>query len=105
MTTKPPHPVMDEYLINWFQRQLNDANADFEREPLSYDGHSEYDHLCYGLVREAERLCRLRFGQAPSGCQLQRALATAEFKRTRSKRQRQQGGLIRRILRGFSHRH
>ena len=78
--------AMQKFLMEWFQRELDAANADFSREPLSYDGNSEYDHLCYSLVSEAERLCRLRFGHAPSGCDLQKALASAEFSRSRRQR-------------------
>ncbi|MDF1820365.1 MAG: hypothetical protein P1U64_02260 [Alcanivoracaceae bacterium] len=77
---------MQQFLADWFRKQLDQANADFSREPLSYDGNSEYDRLCYSLVAEAERLCRLRFGTAPSGCELQRALAAAEFGRSRRDR-------------------
>ena len=83
MTDRAP---MDAFLHGFFRRELDRARADFASEPLSYDGNSQYDHLCYGLVREAERLCRLRFGHAPSGCQLQRALAVAEFDRSRDQR-------------------
>ena len=85
--SSPRRSPMEQFLHGFFRRELDRVDADFSREPLSYDGNSDYDHLCYGLVREGERLCRLRFGQAPSGCQLQRALAVAEFDRLRDKRQ------------------
>lgn len=78
--------AMQLFLDRWFQQKLDDAGADFSAEPLTYDGNSQYDQLCYALVAEAERVCRLRFGKAPSGCQLQRALACAEFSRSRQKR-------------------
>ena len=86
VSTATQRSPMERFLHGYFRRELDRAGADFSSEPLSYDGNSSYDHLCYGLVREGERLCRLRFGQAPSGCQLQRALAVAEFDRLREKR-------------------
>ena len=89
---------MDVFLNGFFRRELDRANADFSREPFSYDGNSDYDHLCYGLVREAERLCRLRFGNPPSGCQLQRALALAEFERMRDRRTRRDQSLWRSLI-------
>ena len=85
------HSGVETFLHAFFTRELNRADADFSREPLSYDGQSDYDHLCYGLVKEAERLCRLRFGFAPTGCQLQRALAVSEFHRLREKRRQPRG--------------
>ena len=83
------NPYSEITLINWFKRELDaaGADADWERQPYSYDAMNPYDFLCARLIREAERTWRLKYGFAPTPGQLQKALGEAEFDRSRSRRQ------------------
>lgn len=73
----------------WFAEQIRQQGLDWQNEPMSQDGNSDFDHRATALIRQAEHHWRLRYGFSPSPGQLQKAFYQALYSETSQKSWRQ----------------
>lgn len=67
-------------LVNWFAKQISEQGIDWQDEPMSADGQSQFDYQANALIRQAEHHWRLKYGFSPSPGSLQKAFYAALIK-------------------------
>ncbi|WP_119396168.1 hypothetical protein [Salinibius halmophilus] len=76
-------------LQQWFAQEIAAQNIDWQREPMSIDGVSNFDYQANALIQQAERHWRLKYGFSPSPVTLQKAFYAALIKPAKPSRWRQ----------------
>lgn len=86
MNTENRDSEIIRQLTAWFMAKLDEENIQFEDEPMSYDGSSQYDARFYQLQSEAARFWQRQYGFVPTPGQLMKGFFGAEFERSRRMR-------------------
>lgn len=86
---------IEEELMRWFVRQLDELRVCVEDEAYTYDCNTAYDQLFYRLQADAEAYWADHYGYPLSPGQLTRAFFAAEYERSRRDRLAQRSWVAR----------